>query len=174
MKFVVWWLVLILPMLGSALVAGCGTENVPACADVSWVDRDKAAELTGPPTFSASQIAPGDPLTLVVPVNENTLAVRVSIRSADEASGAALSKETDGDEIVELALEDTNLAAGVYRASFIDLSGDILPRDSVYRSPDADMPYTLWVSFAAESAANCLTDIPVATFTVVSEGSSGP
>ena len=83
MKFVVWWLVLILPMLGSGLVAGCGTD-IPACADVSWFGRHDHAQLTGSPSFSASEIGPGDPFTIAVPVDVNTRGVTVWIRSIDE------------------------------------------------------------------------------------------
>ncbi len=163
-------LILALPAL--ALVASCSGDELPLCADVSWLDRSRPAELTGAPTFSASQIAPGNPLTIAVPVSENTLRVWVDIGSTDETEPtiASFKVETDGNETVEFALEDTNLPAGVYVADWILLSGDILPKDTFYYpDDDLEMPYVLGVSFAAESVARCSSSIPVPAFEVVAD-----
>ena len=93
------WPVFLSALPGAALVAGCGgTEGAPACVDQSWLDRNNPASLTGVPLFSVSEIAPGDTLTISVPVNAETRSVSVGIRLVDQAgpqSGA--SAETDGD-----------------------------------------------------------------------------
>jgi hypothetical protein len=156
-------------MLGAALVAGCGgTEGAPVCTDQWWLGRNNPASLTGAPLFSVSEIAPGDPLTISVPVNAETRSVSVGIRFVDQAgpqSGA--SAETDGDEIVELRVEDTNLPPGEYVADRINLWGDIAPQFAQHITPPLGMPYVLSIFPAAEAVLSCVTDIPSPTFTVV-------
>ena len=169
MKVDVRWLVLALPVLALALIAGCGTD-IPACADVSWVGYLNHAQLTGPPSFSAVQISPADPLTIAVPVNVNTRTVSVRVRSVDKTPpGSGGRAETDGDEIVEISMEDTNLPAGVYVADRINLDGDIAPQFAQYIASGLGMSYVLSVFPAAESQSSCVTDIPVATFEVVGD-----
>jgi hypothetical protein len=172
------WLVLALPLL--ALVASCsGDEPLPLCADVSWLDRFSPAELTAPPSFTASQIAPGDPLALLVPVNEHTREVWVWVRFTEDPDRrtritADLIAETDGDETVRLPLEDTDLAPGVYFAEWISLEGDEDSYgDTFYFEWDnvseVAMTYILGVPYAAEVTFTCQSDVPVPTFEVVGD-----
>ena len=172
----VWRLVLALPAL--ALVASCSGDELPLCSEVSWLDRSSPAELTGNPAFTASQITPGDPLAIEIPVNEHTRNVSVRVRFTEDPDrramvAAYLLTETDGDETVGLPLEDTDLAPGVYIAEDILLSGDVLPDKTSYSAADyasdVAMPYILGVSFAAESGASCQGDIPIPTFEVVGD-----
>jgi hypothetical protein len=127
-------------------VNGCGTESVPSCADVSWLGRLNHAQLTGPPSFSTSEIAPGAALTIAVPVDDITRLVRVWIRSIDGAQPAfAYSAETNGGEIVEIRIEDTDLPPQRYLADRVSLEGDIAPQFAQYLATDSDTPYVLSV-----------------------------
>jgi hypothetical protein len=125
-KVDVRWLALALPVL--ALVASCSGDDLPLCAESDWHRyRHRPALLTGAPSFTASQIAPGDPLAIAVPVNEHARSVSVGIRLEDDPDAGrwpsiALQAETEGDEIVQLPLEDTALAPGIYFAT-ISLEG---------------------------------------------------
>ena len=74
--FSVWSVVLV---IGS----GCGEGRpLQACADVSWYPRNP--HMTAPPGFSASQVAPGDPLSVTIPVNAEASSASVGIRLADD------------------------------------------------------------------------------------------
>lgn len=160
-------------LIALALIAGCGAESVPSCADVSWLGNLNHAQLTGSPSFSAAQIAPGDALTIAVPVDVNTRVARVLIRSFDETPLAfAYRAETDGGEIVEISIEDTDLPPRVYLAYQISLEGEIAPQFAQYIAADFDTPYVLSVFPAAESQLSCVTDIFAPTFTVVSDSAN--
>ena len=175
MKSISWSRALFSLVFALGLIAGCGTDSVPSCADVSWLGRLNHAQLTGVPSFSAAQIAPGDPLTIAVPVDVNTRGVRAWIRSVDEAPpGSASLAETDGGEIVEVSVEDTNLPAGVYVAGIIGLDGEIAPQTVSYAVDDLSMRYTLTVSSGTEAPGlSCVTDMLAPTFTVAVENASG-
>ena len=190
---------LVLGLLAVTFGMSCSGDELPPCDEVSWLDRQGGAKLTGDLSFSASQIVSGDPLTVRVPVNEHTTEVRLSTRLADGAAVrslragihgdelvelqstnapvAALSTETDGDEVVELALTSSDLAVGVYFLDFIHLSGNVFPDDTTYRVWDTTLDeattYVISVDFAAESGADCQSNIPVATFEVVNPPVSG-
>ena len=157
-------------MLGSALVAGCGADSIPACADVDWVGSNDHAQLTGPPSFSPSEIAPGDPVTMAVPVDENTRSIFVRIFSMDATAVANAGGETEGGETVEIPVDNTNLPPGVYAAGSIGLHGEVVgPQLGIYLTFEFDMPYVLSIASGPESVMSCLTDISAPTFTVVSE-----
>ena len=168
MKLVVWCVV----VLSSQLILGCG-ESTPSCAEVQWLGRFNHAQVTGSPSFSVVQIAPGDPLTIAVPVDVNTRLVRVWIRSLDgRPSAFAYSAETDGGEIVEILIEDTDLPPQRYLADRVSLEGEIAPQFAQYIATDLDTPYVLSVFPAAESQLSCVTDIFAPTFTVVTDDTS--
>jgi len=133
-----------------------------------------AAELTAPPSFTASEIAPGDPLALAIPVNEYTQSVETRIRFVDDTdpgagSGWSLRAETVGDEVVQLPLEDTDLAPGVYFADYIALAGDNAGNDTFYWNSDVTMPYVLNVVLGGDGGPSCRSDIPIPTFEVVGD-----
>lgn len=128
MKFSVLSPVLALLTLCAALEGGCGSsspEGFPACSEVDWVGRSDHAQLTGAPTFSALEIAPGDPLSIAVPVDVNTRSVRAIVESVDlPGVGSGGLAETDGGEVVDIPVADTDLPAGIYMATEISLQGD--------------------------------------------------
>jgi len=173
-------------MSRSALVAGCltllvltlagcgGSGGFPTCDD----SPRSAAELAGSPTFSAAQIAPGDPLSLRIPVSEETRQVTAFISAPEPtAPRLELAAETEGSETVVLPIDTTDLLDGTYTLSGIFLRGENpsnLPQNSIYDPQDPpNEQYVLNITFAAEQSRSCVTDIPVATFDVVSEVSAG-
>ena len=163
-------LVLALQVSCAALVASCGTESIPLCSDVDWVGRYDHAQLTGPPIFSAQQIAAGDPLSIAVPVDVNTRSVRVNIEAIDgSVPGARGSAETEGGEIVDIGVNNTDLAPGAYLARILVLDGESNSLEQVghYDTHDAETPYVLSVSTAPEELDTCVTAIAAPTFTVV-------
>jgi hypothetical protein len=174
MKVDVRWLVLALPVL--ALIASCSGDELPLCAESDWYRyRHRPAVLTGAPSFTASQIAPGDPLAIVVPVNEHTRSVSAGIRLEDDPDAGrwpniALQVETDGDEIVQLPLEDTDLAPGIYFATISLEGGDAFEDRSEYSSAQGEASYIVsWWYHFEQPQRSCLTDIPVPTFKVVGD-----
>ena len=173
MKVCVRWIVLASPLL--ALVASCGGDELPLCAEGTGDRVHLPAILTGTPSFTASQIAPGDPLAIAVPVNENTIAVGVGIRLEDDPApgrwpNISLSTETDGAEVVQLPVDDTDLAPGVYYAN-ISLHGEQAPEDnSEYTSPQGGVPYILsWWDHFEKPQRSCQSNIPVPMFEVVGD-----
>ena len=172
MKASVFALSLVLPVLWFALTGGCGSEyrdNYPlvACSDLP---DNGTAELTAAPSFSAAQIAPGDPLAITVPVNEHTAEVHAYVRSMDRETGVSFpSRETGGAETVVILAADTDVLPGVYLAWLINLTPTGSEPSFSYSSRDPDATYELVASIAAEAGLKCVTDIPVAAFTVVSE-----
>jgi hypothetical protein len=175
-KVSVSWLVVAVPLL--ALLASCSGDALLSCTD----DRRAHGRdlLTGTPQFTASEIAPGDPLSIMVPVNEYTSSVSVGIRLEDDPDAGrwpsiVLEAETEGDEIVQLPLEDTDLAPGTYFASVISPSrgedlggGEYLEDTSDYTSAQGDAPYILsWWWHAEVPKFRCQSDIPAPTFEVV-------
>ena len=168
MKLVVWWVV----VLSSQLIFGCG-ESTPSCAEVQWLGRFNHAQVTGSPSFSDAELAPGDALTIAVPVDDNTRVARVLIRSIEGTPAAfAYRAETDGGEIVEIPIDDTDLPPRVYLADEIILEGEIAPQFAQYIATDFDTPYVLSVFPAAESQLSCVTDIFAPRFTVVTDDTS--
>ena len=174
MRVDVRWLALALPVL--ALIASCSGNDLPLCAESDWFRyRHRPALLTGAPSFTASQIAPGDPLAIVVPVNEHARSVSVGIRLEDDPDAGpwpsiALQAETEGDEIVQLPLENTDLAPGVYYAN-ISLHGEQAPEDnSEYTGPQGGVPYILsWWDHFEKPQRSCQSNIPVPMFEVVGD-----
>ena len=84
----------------------------------------------------------------MVPVNEHARSVGVGIRLQDDPDAGrgpsiALEAETNGNEIVQLPLEDTELAPGVYFASSISLEGDDFPDSSEYTATHGEARYIL-------------------------------
>jgi hypothetical protein len=143
--------------------------TIPLCSAVDWVGRFDPAQLTGAPTFSAQQIAAGDPLSIAVPVDVNTRSVSVHIPSIDgSVPGAGGSAETDGGEIVEIGVNNTDLAPGVYFAHTLILDADDLPVVS-YSTPDPEMPYVLSISTVPEESDRCVTAIAAPAFTVIAD-----
>ncbi|MGB5268554.1 MAG: hypothetical protein WBN30_18330 [Polyangiales bacterium] len=136
--------------------------------------RESAAVLSDAPSFSATDIAPGAPLTLAVPVNEFTQKVRVDVRSIDDPSVAinVPDRETAGDETVLFPLADTNLPPGVYLLQSLFLTSDGTPDpsgDSGYQARNPDERYILYANLLGVQSKQCLTDIRAASFTVVGE-----
>lgn len=170
MKLIVRWLVVVSFLSGSCMFAGCGTESLPACSDVDWIEGDRAL-LTGAPTFSRSQITPGGPLFMLVPVNGNTRMVTTRTFDVDRTRVVSSRAETPGAETVSLPLEDTtDLPPGTYLATFIGLDGRQPEQQSVgYQSLEVGMPYVLIINVAPELDRMCLTDFFPPTFTVVPE-----
>ena len=159
----------------ATLAGGCASnadDGFVTCSELAAERfRARAAELSDSPSFSATEIAPGAPVTLAVPVNEFTLKVRVDIRSVDDPNIAVNvpDRETNGDEAVLFPLADTNLPSGVYLLRVVFLTGDIPPSDSGYGASKPEEPYVLTAILLAEQFEQCLTDIRAASFTVVSE-----
>jgi hypothetical protein len=176
MQFLSLRLVLALQVSCAALAGGCGgAEGIPSCSDVDWIGRGDHPQLTGVPTFSAQQIAAGDPLSIAVPVDLNTRSVRVIIEAIDgSVPGARGSAVTDGGEIVEIGVDNTDLSLGVYLAHTLVLEGDDTPTIANYRTADPEMPYVLSISIVPEVSDKCLTDIAAPTFTVVTDASGAP
>jgi hypothetical protein len=161
-------------VLSFALGVACSTEGVPPCTGVDWIGRLDEPQLTGPPTFSAQQIAAGDPLRIAVPVDVNTRSVRVIIEAINgSVPGSNGSAETGGGEIVDVGVDNTDLAPGVYLAMTLILRGDetLLPVAS-YSTNDPQMPYVLSISTVPEESDKCLTEIAAPTFTVVTDDSA--
>lgn len=146
-------------ILGLGSVTGCDTEGLASCADVSWLELAGTgrAELTDAPSFSSSEIARGEPLALEVPGNESTQGVRAAIRSADDANVAQLMTETDGDEVVQLSLDDTDLEPAVYLAYFIALESGSFPNSIWYTAGGIGAPYVLNMAVAPELRRSCVT-----------------
>lgn len=174
MKVDVRWLALALPVL--ALVASCSGDDLPLCAESDGFRyRPRPALLTGAPSFTASQIAPGDPLAIAVPVNEHARSVGVGIRLEDDPDAGrwpsiALQAETEGDEIVQLPLEDTDLAPGIYFATISLEGGDAVEDRSEYSSAQGEAPYILsWWQHFELPQRRCQTDIPAPIFEVVGD-----
>lgn len=162
-------------MLSATLAGGCGSnadDGFVTCSELAANRfRSTAAELSDAPSFSATEIAPGAPLTLAVPVNEFTRKVYVSIRSADDPDIAVNvpDRETVGDETVLFPLADTNLPSGVYLLRVVFLSGDTPPDDSDYSASNPEASYVLNAVLLADRFRRCVTDIPAASFAVVGE-----
>ena len=177
-KFLVFRLIVVFVTLSAPLAGGCGgkTETIPACGDVDWVGRSDHAQLTGAPTFSALEIAPGDPVTISVPVDVNTRSVRAIVVSGDlPGVGSGGLVETNGGEVVDIPVTDTNLPAGVYIAAEIVLQGDRNESSGVYIA-DPGSPYVLSIDSVTDphSSDQCVTEIAAPTFLVVSEASEEP
>ena len=150
MKSLVLTTVMVRPALCLALMGGYGcnpTEILPACRDVDLAGMfPDYARLTGAPTFSSLEIAPGDPLSIAVPVDANTRSVSVLIRSQDlPGVGAGGDAETNGGEIVDVLVGDTNLPAGIYFANRIDLEGDRPGNFAVYTA-NSESQYILSIA----------------------------
>jgi hypothetical protein len=168
----VWWLVVAVTLLAS--VASCGGSGyaVPFCTGVSWLNRPMPAEMTGAPSFTASQVAPGDPIALAIPVSEYAQSVSARIRFAGPPAGsiATLAAETVGNETVHLALENTDLSPGVYFADFIQVAGADSPAGTSYwDSGGVALPYILNVVTGGDGGPSCESDIPIPTFEVVGD-----
>jgi hypothetical protein len=176
-KIDVPWLLLALAVLVIAGVPGCSSD-LPSCAEGSW-NRGRPALLTGAPLFTASQIAPGDPLAIAIPVNEYARLVSVGIRLEDDPDAGrrptiVLAAEVDGAEIVQLPLEDTVLAPGVYFASSISLHADDFPDMSEYATAEGEASYILsWRRHEELPELRCRSDIPAPTFEVVADSPGG-
>lgn len=168
-------LLVILLMLWAPLAESCGSnadDGFVTCSELAAERfRSTAAELSDAPSFSAAEIAPGDPLTLSVPVNEFTQNVSVSIRSVEDPNIAVdvPGRETQGDETVLFPLADTNLPLGVYLLRVVFLIGDIPPSDSGYEASQPGASYVLNATLVPHVLTQCRTDIPAASFTVVGE-----
>jgi hypothetical protein len=178
-KIDVCWLVLALLALGAGAVTGCRGDDLPSCSDVSSRYQVPTG-LTGTPSFTASQIAPRDPIAIAVPVNEYTRLVKVKIRRAEDVGTGldpiiVLTAETNGAEIVRLPLDDTDLAPGVYFADTIYLGGDYPDAASTYSTAEVETPYILGTRFHQELPEDrCQSDVPVATFEVAADSPGGP
>lgn len=170
--------VLTLQVSCAAFAGGCGSEerppeSLPACSDVDWLGRTDHAQLTGAPTFSALEIAPGEPLRIAVPVDANTRLVWVSIDSVDlPGVGTGGQAETIGSEIVDIPVNSTDLPAGVYVANDISLDGERNAQFAAYISDrDVEAAYRLSVLGTGESFDRCVTELTAPTFIVLSDGS---
>lgn len=177
MKIDVRWYVLALSVLSFGAAAGCSSD-LPSCDEDSW-NRDRPALLTGAPSFTSSRIAAGDPIAIVVSVNEHARSVGVGIRLEDDPDAGrwpsiALEAETNGNEIVRLPLEDTDLAPGVYFASSISLEADDFPDSSEYTGTHGEARYILgWWRHFELPQVRCQSDILAPTFEVVADSPVG-
>jgi len=125
-------------------------------------------ELTETPSFSAAEVAPRDPLSLSVSVNEYTTRVSLDVRSVDRQSAPSVpSRDTDGAETIVFPISTAGLPPGLYLARYIGLSDEIRPDTSFYSTWNPDGTYRLGAQFGPEGSRQCPTDIPVASFTVV-------
>ena len=179
MRFLVSRLVLALPLSCIALAGGYGcnpTEGLPACSDVDSAGFfQDHARLTGAPTFSSLEIAPGDPLRIAVPVDVNTRVVSVGFRSENlPGVGAGGEAETIGGETVDVLVRDTNLPAGIYFAHNIVLQGERPGEYGGYLAKIAESQYIQSTAGAGESAFLCLTDFAAAEFRVTGDASDQP
>jgi hypothetical protein len=82
--------------------------------------------------------------------------------------------ETNGGEIVDVPLEDTNLPAGVYLAHSVGLEGDMAPQAADYITRDLERPYVLSIRSGPESSSLCVTLLAAPTFIVVGDTSDVP
>jgi hypothetical protein len=180
MGFLVFRLVLALQLSCISLAGryGCNpTESLPACSDVESPGFfPNHARLTGAPTFSSLEIAPGDPLTIAVPVDVNTRSVRVRIRSQNlPGIGTGGDAETNGGESVDVLVEDTNLPASIYFADSIDLEGERSGEFASYYILNAEPLYIQSIaSTNADGSDRCLTDFAAAQFRITSDASDQP
>ena len=174
-KVFAYRLVLTLQVSCTVLAGGCGSaDSIPLCSDVDWIGRYDEAQLTGAPTLSAMQIAPGDPLTVAVPVDANTRDVRVHIWPLDPSvPGTSGKAETNGGEIVEVRMVETNLTPGLYLVGTLVLNGaHSSPWPIVgYDTRDPALPYVLSRHQVPEFSDKCVTEIAAPTLTVVNNAS---
>jgi len=152
----------------SPTLAGCGGSDVFTPCDNSL---RSAAELAGNPRFTAVQVATREPLSLRIPVSEQTRQVTAFISAPEPtAPRLELTAETEGSETVVLPIDTTDLLEGTYTLSGIFLRGENpsnLPQNSIYNAQDPpNEQYVLNITLAAEQSRSCGTDIPVATFAV--------
>lgn len=169
------FLLLFVPAVCVVLTGGCVGTEIPACADVSWLDYDRQPVLTDAPKFSADEVTAGAPLTIVIPVDTNTRAVRVAIGPAGEDPILQFySADTDGDETVEISIDDTDLPAGDYAARRITLTGENNPgpQSAGYRADGPDSLYVLAIPFQVETVRRCIAAILAPGFSVTNEKSS--
>ncbi len=153
--------------------ASCSTGDIHSCDNVNWYNAARAG-LTGAPQFSSPLIAPGEPLALAVPVDERARFVEVRIRRVVDADAGPspiviLTAETDGAETVQLPLEDTDLAYGLYSAESIVVAWEEYDETRhLYASSDVEMPYVVrWIYHFEQPEYRCQSEIPVPTFEVV-------
>ena len=182
MRFLALGFVLTLQVSCAALAGGCGSTErpagvLPACSDIDWLGRGDHAQLTGEPTFSALELTPGEPLSIAVPVDVNTRTVRIFVASLEVSSvGSGGSAETDGGEIVDIPINDTNLPAGVYVANQISLEGERGDAQSTDYISDreVDATYRLSVLGSGDFLDRCVTELTAPTFIVLNGGSDEP
>ena len=105
----------------------------------------------------------------------------VRIRRTDDTDAGSLpivvlTAETEGAEIVQLPLEDTDFVSGVYFAESIVLAWDeYVDSENTYSTSDIEAPYILSTTFHFEQpAVSCRSDISVPTFEVVVDSLGGP
>lgn len=164
--------------LGVALIVACssGTDGTDGdlitCSELAERGyRSPAAELTDAPSFGAGEIAPGEAVTLAVPVNEFAEMVDVDVRMEDPDAGIDIpinipSLDTEGDETVVFTLTDTNVPPGRYLLRTVFLTGPAWPSDSLYAASEPEAPYILVVSTGIETFDRCETAIPAPSLVV--------
>jgi hypothetical protein len=109
----------------------------------------------------------------VVPVNEHARSVSVGIRLEDDPDAGrwpsiSLQAETEGDEIVQLPLENTDLAPGIHFATISLEGGDAFEDRSEYSSAQGEAPCILsWWHHFELAQRRCQSDILAPTFEVV-------
>lgn len=158
-----------------ALIVACssGTDGTDGdlitCSELAERGyRSTAAELTDAPSFGAGEIAPGEAVTLAVPVNEFAERVRVDVRYLDDPDvGINIpSLDTEGDETVLFTLTDTNVPPGRYLLRTVFLKGPTGGSDSLYAASEPEAPYILGAFASIEELERCETAIPAASFIV--------
>ncbi|MGB5811346.1 MAG: hypothetical protein WBG86_12490, partial [Polyangiales bacterium] len=167
-------------LLGASLGGACGGGEdaiLPCTGDERRSGR--AALLTAPPSLTASQIEPSDPISLAIPVNDDTRLVSAGIRrddGSDEGRVPSISRQaaTNGGETVFLSLEGAELAPAAYRVTSISLGGEGFSDGNDYIASEMDPTYLLrWYNNFEEPALRCQSDVQVLSFEVVADGQVG-
>jgi len=165
-------------LLWVALMVACssstdGTDSdlITCSESAERGERATAAELTDAPSFGAGAIAPGEAVTLAVPVNEFAEMVDVDVRMEDPDAGIDIpinipSLDTEGNETVVFTLTETNVPPGRYLLRTVFLTGPAWPSDSLYAAGEPEAPYILVVSTGVETLDRCETAIPVPSLVV--------
>jgi hypothetical protein len=164
-------------MSSLAFTGGCGTqesapEAIPACSDVDWLSQRDIALLTATPTFSKLEIVPGESLSVQVPVNSTTRTVTVGVVPVVKLPGVGGNEdaETEGNEVVNVPIEDTNLPPGIYVARIVTLDGENGGELAVYISDrDANARYTLSTSTSTNLLNLCTTEMVAPTVVIRAE-----
>jgi len=149
------------------LLIGCGGGDAlyPPCGNAP----DGYPQLTGAPFFSSPRISPGEPLSVMVPVNSHTRTVGVRVHPAYGGGSdipAFPMQVPEGRDLVEYVIEDTDILDDVYVVGRIRLGGASEGVGAEYLTSEWE-PEGLF-RYRTPITAQCITDIRQPAVEVVS------